>query len=123
MIGEPFLREETPMGEAQEAAWHELRMAARAQISADIDALVATELAFGDHVSWVEKLYALTDRIEPIHRVGFPRGNDPYTTCNIPIPHPLLWFPLSPALIRTMEPCRFCEAEYHRTGGNNVAAA
>lgn len=102
--------------------WTNVEAAARAQVAADLDALEQTPLEFGAPIAWARCLYGRTDEFSSVHRVGFPKGNDPFTTCGELIPHFSMWMPLSPNLIRTMPTCRFCAAELSRIEQENAAA-
>lgn len=95
--------------------WREIEAAAREQATAVLEARVQTPLEFGEHIAWgIGGFGGTTDALSDLHRVGVPQNDEPYTTCGEAIPHPIHWMTLSPALIRTMPPCRFCQAEYLR---------
>lgn len=72
----------------------------------------ATLPAVGAHIAWsMHDRGGCTDALSSAHRVGEPKKGAPYTTCGMPIPDPLLWLSLSPALIeKGLLPCGFCEA-------------
>ena len=94
--------------------WRDIEAAAREQALAVLDAREQTPLEYGEHIAWAEQRFGRTDGLSDIHRVGLPKSGDPYTTCGVSIPAPVQWMTLSPALVRTMPRCRFCEAEYFR---------
>lgn len=98
---------------------HEARMHALSVLERD----ESTPLVFGAHIAWVEFVFGRTDALTPVHRVGYPIAGKPYTTCHEGIPGPLHWMVLSPALIESLGPCRFCEAEYQRSEQWNDSAA
>lgn len=68
--------------------------------------------ALGEHIAWAMiDRGACTDGLSSAHRVGPPKKGAPYTTCGMPIPDPVRWLSLSPALIeKGLDPCGFCEA-------------
>lgn len=87
------------------------------QRDAKTEASVQETPAYGEYIVWAitAPRSGITDELSEVHRVGTPQKNDLYTTCGAPIPAPVMWFPLTPAIARTMEKhCRFCEAEYAR---------
>ena len=94
--------------------WLQIEREAREVASAVLDRDENTPLVFGAFIAWTECQFGLTNGLSPIHRVGFPQHNDAYTTCGELIPSPLRWFSLSPAIVRTMGKCKFCEAEMAR---------
>lgn len=102
-------------------SWTRIMAEVRAQNSADLTTLEQTPLVYGDHIAWAVRLYGWTDDLSHVHRVGYPQQDEPYTTCGEKIPWPGLWLQLTPALVRTMPPCRFCEAEYARAQRENAA--
>ncbi len=95
--------------------WREIEAAAREHALTVLEIDENTPLVYGAHIAWTTGIYGRTDELSPLHRVGYPIGSKPYTTCHEAIPEPIRWFILSPALLRTMPPCRFCEAEYQRS--------
>lgn len=106
----------------QDAIWRRIEREASAQAALRIQADENTPLVFGDYIAWVHcAQHALTDALSSVHRVGYPIKDDPYTTCGEAIPAPARWFTLSPRLVQTMPPCRFCEAEYARCQRENAA--
>lgn len=107
--------------EIYEAIWKDVERQARAHLSEATDAVSAQQTIFGEHIAWSNRIFARTDSLSPVHRVGARKDGDPYTTCGEPIPHPLNWLALSPRLIAAMEPCRFCEAEYARLTNERAA--
>lgn len=99
---------------------------AREQKRAELAERTEHPPAFGTHIAWaVTARSGPTDEFSSVHRVGAPIGGDPHTTCGAAIPDPALWMPLSPALIRSMDRCGFCEAAYARlaTSQSSNAAA
>lgn len=103
------------------AAWHRIETEARAQAAAEVQALTHAALVFGQYIAWATYRYGRTDGITAVHRVGFPIGHKPYTTCGEIIPSPVCWVPLTPRLVEVMPQCRFCEAEYIRLENKNAA--
>ncbi len=73
-----------------------------------------TPLEFGAPIAWTECQFGLTNGLSPLHHVGFPQHNEAYTTCCERIPPPVRWLSLSPAMVRTMVKCKFCEMEMMR---------
>lgn len=82
--------------------------------------------AIGEHIAWVMiDRGACTDGLSALHRVGAPKKGAPYTTCDMPIPDPVRWLSLSPALIASalqapedavFKGCGFCEARMAEIG-------
>lgn len=103
------------------ADWREIEQAAREQVQAELVTRLDTPLVFGEHIAWAVNRFGRTDDLSPIHRVGFPVGNEPFTTCGEAIPNPVSWLVLSPRLIQSMPPCRFCESEYARAPQESAA--
>lgn len=103
------------------AEWLRIEAEAREQVAAEVEALTDTPLEYGHHIAWVDCRYARTEGISDVHRVGFPQKHEPYTSCGEQIPHPTRWLSLSPAMIRTMVPCRFCAAEQMRHAREDAA--
>lgn len=99
----------------------------------------ATPLEWGAHIVWSVKTprNGITDGMSDVHRVGYPIGDNPATTCGEMIPPAVLWVPLSPAMVRAAEvrvptkdteedkmhlmACRFCKAEHARQLQERVA--
>jgi hypothetical protein len=103
-------------------SWKEIERQVREQITADLIALETTPLEYGQRIAWsIATRGGVTVDLSPIHRVGFPKGNMAYTTCEVPIPAPVCWLPLSPAIERTMTRCPFCEAGYMRSSSGIAA--
>lgn len=100
--------------EARHDEWKRIEREAHEQAMKEVDVLNETPLVFGHHIAWSHTNRHETESITALHRVGYPKHGNPYTACGEPIPHPLRWFPLSPALIKHMPRCRFCENEYPR---------
>lgn len=95
------------------AEWLRIEAEAKEQGRAEIEALTRSSLEYGAHVAWVTtKRSGVVGGLSSVHRAGLPKGNVAYTTCDRPIADPALWLPLSPALIRTMSRCGFCEAAH-----------
>jgi hypothetical protein len=94
--------------------WQRIEREARAVAMAELERDENTPLAFGAFIAWTECQFGLTNGLSAVHRVGFPQHNDTYATCGERIPQPVRWVPLSPALVRTMGKCKFCEAEMVR---------
>lgn len=114
-----------PMAETRnteiEDVWLRIEREAREQALMVLAQDESSPLVFGAYLAWVDCIYGRTDGLSPIHRVGFPIGNKPHTTCHEAIPAPIRWMVLSPALIKSIGPCRFCEAEYQRSEKVNAA--
>lgn len=106
-----------------ETDWTRIVSEAKEQATAELIALEHTLLEYGQPIAWVVCRYRCTDALSTVHRVGDPKGAslDPYTTCGEAIPHPALWLPLSPALVRSMDSCGFCKAEYARQSRERAA--
>lgn len=98
----------------REEIWRRIEAEAREQASAELEALLQEPLVFGRHIAWAEQRFGRTDGLSPVHRVGYPIGDDPFTTCGEKIPHPICWLPLNARLIERMPNCRFCASEYQR---------
>jgi hypothetical protein len=94
--------------------WATIEREALEQVRAELAVAEVTPLEFGAHLVWTECLFGRTNGLSPVHRVGFPQFDRVYTTCGDVIPEPIRWVPLSPAMVRTMARCKFCEAEYQR---------
>jgi hypothetical protein len=94
--------------------WRTIERDARSMALAALAAEEAVPLELWQPIAWVNVSYGRTDDLSPVHRVGAPVGGNQYTACHEAIPHPIRRMVLNPALIRTMAPCRFCEAEYER---------
>jgi len=101
--------------------WQRITRDARAVALADLARDENTPLAFGQHIAWSECQFGLTNGFSEIHRVGFPQHRNNYTTCGERIPPPMRWLPLSPAMVRTMGNCKFCEAEMMRLAHEEAA--
>jgi hypothetical protein len=101
--------------------WRELERQAHEQTVLDLDRLERTPLEFGAHIAWSECLLGRTNGFSPVHRVGFHQVGNAYATCGELIPPPVKWLPLSPAMVRTMMNCRYCEAECARIARGNAA--
>lgn len=106
-----------------EDEWRAIEREARASALTMLERDENTPLVFGAHIAWVDGMHGRTDDLSAIHRVGYPEKGKPMTTCGLEIPAPIRWFTLSPALLRTMDSCRFCEAEHQRLVRSHDAAA
>lgn len=102
------------MSETRDREWREIEREAREQNSLDVIRLESTPLEFGQHIAWTTCLLACTNGISELHRVGHPILGYDHTTCGDVIPPPVRWLPLSPAIIRTLPRCKYCEAEHVR---------
>lgn len=109
------------MTQSRADIWRRIEAEARDQVRTELDALVQQPLVYGDYIAWTAALYGRTDGLSEVHRVGVPIRGEPATTCNVMIPAPALWLPLSPAFMHSLGPCRFCEAEYARQTQGAVA--
>lgn len=102
-----------PQTAEQQAIWQRIEAEADAQCRAQLDARERTSVAYGDYVAWVTTTRGgVTDGLSALHRVGLPKGNAAYTTCEQPVADPALWLSLSPAIIKTMARCGFCEQAF-----------
>lgn len=102
------------LGTTTHEEWREIEREAREVALEGFRKDESTPLVFGAPIAWVDGKYGRTDDLSAIHRVGYPKGNRPQTTCGIEIPAPIRWMTLGPGLLRTMDACRFCESEYQR---------
>lgn len=108
--------------ETREQDWRSIEREARAHALAVLEIEEHTPLVVGDHIAWSTTAYrGVVDGFSPVHRVGVPIGNKPHTTCHEAIPEPIRRMILSPALVSSMEPCRFCEAEFARLARPHAA--
>lgn len=96
------------------AEWLRIEGEAREQCAADLALLERTPLEVGAPIAWVECLLAHTNGLSPLHRVGKAQFGSAYTACGDLIPSPVRWIPVSPAMARTMAPCRDCIAALQR---------
>ena len=103
--------------------WTAIEREARDQVRAELIAEENTPLAFGQHVAWTTGRHGLTDDVSLLHRVGGQEGSSAVAICGDVIPPPICWMPLGSGLVRTLERCRYCEAEYKRTLEANREAA
>jgi hypothetical protein len=101
--------------------WLQLEIAAREQAVADSEAMRAAPLAYGQPIAWNRMRRGETVGLTEIHRVGDAPRDIPFTACGFSIPLPDRWFPLSPAMIRTMAKCKYCEAEVARVAREKAA--
>jgi hypothetical protein len=104
-----------------DAGWDLIEQEARQQVRAELTAAENTPLVFGAVIGWTECYDGRTRGLLPLHRVGFPNGGFAFTTCGEVIPGPVRWRVLSPAIIRTAEKCRHCEAEMTRISRESAA--
>lgn len=95
-------------------SWERITREAAAQNRAALIELGQTPLALDQQIAWAvtARVGKATDHLSSVHRVGLPKGNAAYTTCGVPIPDPVLWLALTPALVRALLPCGFCEAAH-----------
>lgn len=102
--------------------WRAIEREARTHALAVLDLEKHTPLVVGNHIAWSTTGYrGVSDGFSPVHRVGAPIGNKPHTTCHEAIPDPIRRMILSSALVSSMEPCRFCEAEFARLARPHAA--
>ena len=101
--------------------WRDVDAGVPAQLANDLERLEHTPLEFGAHIAWSECLMGRTNGFSDVHRVGFPQFAHAYTTCGELIPAPVRWLPLSPAMIRHMPRCKYCEAEHARLAREQAA--
>ncbi len=94
--------------------WKRIEAAAKEQVRGELIAEEVAPLEYGRSIAWSDHRFGRTDGLSPVHRVGFPKGNDPYTSCGEAIPDALRRLALCPGLIRSLGRCRFCEAESAR---------
>lgn len=108
--------------DAADATWRRIEADAAEQVRAEVAALELIPLVFGEKIAWAIMRLNRTDDLSFVHRVGEPIGGVDHTTCREPIPPALLRLPLGPGLLRTIKPCKFCEAEYARLTAGAKAA-
>ena len=85
--------------------WHRIEKQARERAASQMPPQA------GAYIAWaITTRCGPTSAVSKLHRVGEPIRGEPYTTCREAIPAPVMWMPLSPGMIRTMERCGFCEA-------------
>lgn len=103
--------------------WKAIEAAAHAEAMALVELERQTAPELGSFVAWgITRDYSgVIAGFTPLHRVGIPIGDKPHTTCHEAIPDPLLRMRLSPALIRTMPKCDFCNANVVSLPLSNVA--
>ena len=101
--------------------WARIEREAHEQVQTALDVDLKTPLAFGAAIVWTECRMGRTDGLTPIHRVGFPQVRHAFTACGELIPPPIRWSRLSPAMIRTMKHCTYCEAEIARLAREKCA--
>jgi hypothetical protein len=101
--------------------WQRIEREAHAQVQAELEVDERTPLVFGAHIVWTGCRLGRTDSLTPVHRVGFPQVHHAFTACGELIPPPIRWSRLSPAMIRTMKRCHYCEAEILRISREEAA--
>ena len=94
--------------------WRQIEAEARAQVVTELEWLERTPLEFGAHVAWSECMLGRTSGLSALHRVGHPQLGYDHTSCGEVVPPAVRWLPLSPAMIRTLPRCKYCEAEHAR---------
>lgn len=104
-----------------EESWRKLLADVLIQREGDLERAMNTPLDFGEYVAWVTKRMGLTDGVSEVHRVGYPQHGYAYTACGELISGPYYRFPLSPALVRTLENCTYCNAEIGRVARKEAA--
>lgn len=96
----------------------DLKMVGFDTVLRDVAAQISRQIAeaqlpaLGEYIAWsMHERGGCTDGLSSAHRVGEPKNGAPYTTCGMPIPAPVRWLSLSPAMIKDgLLPCGFCEA-------------
>ena len=105
-----------------DTGWERVLREAADQAVADREIAASMALAFGQPIAWDRKRHGETVGFTELHCVGDRRGADvPFTACGFSIPSADRWLRLSPAMIRVMPKCRYCEAEVARVAKENVA--
>jgi hypothetical protein len=105
----------------RDESWRQLLADVLIEREAAVQTCADTPLEFGAPIAWSTTLKERTNAFSPVHRVGFPQHGTPYTACVERIAGPYRWLPLSPAMIRTMDRCRACEAEIARVARERAA--
>ena len=95
-------------------AWQQVDAEVRQQLASDIERLESTPLEVGAHIAWSECMLGRTSGLSALHRVGHPQLGYDHTSCGEVVPPAVRWLPLSPAMIRTLPRCKYCEAEHAR---------
>ena len=108
--------------QSRNETWARIEQEAHEQVQTELDVDLKTPLAFGAPILWTECRMGRTDSLTPVHRVGFPQVRHAFTACGELIPPPIRWSRLSPAMIRTMKRCHYCEVEMARIARENAAA-
>lgn len=106
---------------SRDEIWSEIEREAHEQVQAELARDESTPLVFGAPIAWSYNARGRTDGVSEVHRVGFPQFNHAYTTCGELIPAPIRWCPLSPAVVRVMAKCQYCEAEMARVKRERAA--
>lgn len=101
-------------------SWDRILREVREQKTADLLRDENTPLEFGAFICWKQGRWE-PEHFAPVHRVGYSEGAYAYTACGQIIPPPLMWLPLSPALVRSMTNCTRCNAEIGRLARENAA--
>ncbi len=105
----------------QSETWERFEAEVREDMRARLAVEEVTPLEFGAAIAWSRNSRGKTDEFTPVHRIGFPQIDRAFTACGELVPAPILWLPLSPAMIRTMDKCRYCEAEMARISREQAA--
>lgn len=108
------IRLDVSPAESRRDEWRRIEREAKDQALNEVDKLENEPLVFGQWIAWATTEGYSTSGISELHRVGLPIENKPYSACQEPIPHPLLWLPLTTGLLKTMPRCRFCQMNYDR---------
>lgn len=89
--------------------WPRIEADARAEAQRELAAIEATPLEIGQHVCWSEMPIrgVATDGLSEVHRVA-QTGDKPQTYCGERIPEAVRRFTLTPRLVFSMRPCRWC---------------
>lgn len=109
------------MSQILDTDWQRIEREARSVAMAELERDETTPLAFGQHIAWMTYRHGLSDDTSLLHRVGEPEGKKVLTSCGDVIPKPICWLPLGSGLLRTLDRCRFCEAEYTRMVTSHAA--
>jgi hypothetical protein len=89
--------------------WPRILADARECALKELDAIEARPLEVGQYIAWTELAPrgAITDGLSAVHRVA-QVGQKPQTYCGEQIPGAIRLFTLTPRLIASMHPCRWC---------------
>lgn len=96
--------------------WRAIEAAALEQVRADLRMADTTPLEYGRVIAWVESRFGRTDDLGAVHRVGRWSIDSASTICGEVIPAAIRHIPLNPTLVRSLDRCRYCEAEYAQKG-------